>query len=326
MTKTLILTSIMIASLFSSSNAAESTVPDSSAVVKTDTVPNWKTSGMTSLMLNQLSLVNWTKGGENALSGIFSFKYNANYAKDGFAWDNSLLADYGLQQTDDNPIRKNQDRIDFSTKLGYKAVTNFYYTVLGSFKSQFASGYKYPDDSTVVSRFFSPAYLILSMGIDFKYKDIFSFYLSPMTGKMTFVSDTKLADLGTYTSEPAKYDTNGVLISHGEKIVSNFGAFMKASFKKNIMENVNLSSKVELFNNYTDKIVDNRLNVDVDWETAVTMKVNEFISANIFAHLIYDHDIKVPLYETIDGVKTKTGDGRRLQFKEALGVGLSYKF
>jgi hypothetical protein len=64
-----------------------------------------------------------------------------------------------------------------------------------------------------------------------------------------------------------------------------------------------------MFNNYTDRDKSNRANIDVNWEVMVNLKANKFLTTSIFTHLIYDHNI---IKET--------------QFKEVLGVGVSYKF
>jgi hypothetical protein len=81
-----------------------------------------------------------------------------------------------------------------------------------------------------------------------------------------------------------------------------------------------------LFNNYTDKNLANRKNIDLNWETAVNMKVNQYIAASLIIHLIYDDDIDIPVTRTVDGVQVNTTSGPKLQFKQALGVGFSYKF
>ena len=61
-------------------------------------------------------------------------------------------------------------------------------------------------------------------------------------------------------------------------------------------------------------------------EYSIIMKINKFLAANIFLQFIYDDDTKVPIYEKVDGLKTKIGEGKRLQIKQVLGVGLSVKF
>jgi hypothetical protein len=54
------------------------------------------------------------------------------------------------------------------------------------------------------------------------------------------------------------------------------------------------------------------------------MKVNKFISATISTQLLYDHDIDIAVDNNNDGIIDAVGP--RTQFKEVLGVGLSYKF
>jgi hypothetical protein len=56
------------------------------------------------------------------------------------------------------------------------------------------------------------------------------------------------------------------------------------------------------------------------------MTVNKYITVNIFAHFIYDHDIDVPVYEEQAGEDVQVGVGPRLQVKQTLGLGISYNF
>lgn len=300
-----------------------------SANAQTDTLNFWekfKTGGNTSLIFNQISFLNWAKGGENAISSTALLNYFANFKASHFSWENTFDLKYGLQISDEYGLRTNQDAIDLTSKLGYEALKNFYYSSLINLKTQFAPGYNYPNDSVIVSKFFSPAYLILSIGLDFKPIEEISLYLSPMTGKFIYVLDNDIADKGTYTSEPAKFDSSGRKISNGQNVKSDFGFYFKIIYKSEIFKNTELNTKLEIFNNYTDKIIENRKNFDIDWESSLVMKVNEFISANILLHLIYDNDIKVPIYQFKDNVKIQIGSGPRLQVKEVIGVGLSYKF
>jgi hypothetical protein len=56
------------------------------------------------------------------------------------------------------------------------------------------------------------------------------------------------------------------------------------------------------------------------------MKVNRYIAASLIIHMIYDDDIDIPVTRTVDGLQVSTTTGPKLQFKQALGVGFSYKF
>lgn len=276
---------------------------------------NWKKGGSASLLFNQIAFSNWAKGGENSVTASSFLNLHANYTTEMIVWENSLQLGYGFQYSDEYDFRKTEDKIDLSSKAGYKiANPNIYAAFLVNFNTQFDDGYNYPDDSTLVSTFMAPAYLKISLGIDYKPKDYLSFYISPATGQLVFVNNQQLADKGAFGVEP------------GDKLDVQFGAYFRAKIEKDIAENVNLNSKLELFNNYTDDREDNRANIDVDWQTSLAMKINSYLSANIFVHVIYDHDIPVPIYETIDGVETKVASGPRTQVKEVFGIGFSYIF
>ncbi len=148
--------------------------------VATDTVKHFVFGGFTSLTFNQVSLSNWVAGGEDALSATGILNLFGKYKKEKIAWDNSLDLGYGFLKSGSQGLRKNEDKMEFNSILGYKAVEKLYYSVLLNYRSQFTNGYKYPNDSVVVSRFNAPGYLALSIGLDYKPNDFFSVYLSPI--------------------------------------------------------------------------------------------------------------------------------------------------
>lgn len=278
------------------------TLPVIAQEEKTEENPQWKTGGNIGLTFTQTSLTNWAAGGENTLGTNGYLSLFANYAKGKGAWDNTLDLAYGILKQGEEDLRKSDDKIDFASKYGYRAGKHWFYTALVSFKTQFSDGYKYPDDSTVISTFMAPAYLVGSFGMDYKPNDRLTVFLSPITAKFTMVNDDALSAAGSFGLEP------------GEKLRSEFGGFVKVAFKQDIMENVNFQTKVDLFSNYAD----NPQNVDVNWEVLIAMKVNKFITANLSTQLIYDHDTKIT---------DKEGKvGPRTQFKEIFGVGFAYKF
>lgn len=124
----------------------------------TDTHENWKMGGVTAVNLAQTSLTNWASGGQNsiALNGLLSTF--ANYKKYKTVWDNSLDIGYGiLKQGKNADFMKTDDKIDFLSKYGKEAFTNFYYSALLNFKTQMAPGYNYPNDSAKISNFLAPA-------------------------------------------------------------------------------------------------------------------------------------------------------------------------
>ena len=261
----------------------------------------WKKGGMASLSFSQTSLSKWSGGGDNALSTNLQLNLFANYTRDKNAWDNTLKLEYGLLKQGDDGTRKSIDKIDFVTKYGRQASSKWYYTALLDFKTQFAKGYEYASNDTdpdvKVSNFLAPAYILLSLGMDYKPNETFSAYISPITGKTTIVNDDDLSHAGAFGVDP------------GDKIRYEFGALSKLTLKKTVAKNVDLKSTLDLFTAY-----DSFGNIDVNWDLMINMKVNEFLTASINTTLVFDDDVEFE------------DEGAKIQFKEVLGIGLAYKF
>jgi hypothetical protein len=284
--------------------------------ISQDTVKYWSKGAFTSLTFTQVNLTNWAAGGENAFSGMAMVNAFANYKKDKNTWDNTLDLGYGVLKSGDQSIRKNDDKIDFNSKYGRLAFDKVYYSAMLNFKSQFQPGYNYPNDSVIVSKFLSPAYITVAIGMDYKPIETFSLFVSPVTGILTIVADQKLADSAAYGVDPGKH------VRH------ELGAYIRARFQSDIgvKKNINVLSTLNLFDNYTDKNKSNRTNVDLNWETMVSVKLGKYLTTSFFFHLIYDNDILLPNYKTINGVETEVGKSPKLQIKEVIGFGISYKF
>jgi len=275
-----------------------------------DTTEGWKNSGVFSLNMSQATFTNWAAGGQNsvALNGLINL--TANYKMGKSAWDNTLTLGYGKmrQKGSDLGWVKTDDRIDFQSKYGHKASDKWFYSGLMSFKTQMDKGFNYPDTENKISDLFAPAYLLFSLGMDYKPNAQLSMFLSPLTSKNTFVMDNSLSSIGAFGVEP------------GKKFRSELGAYANLAFKKDeILKNVNFLTRLDLFTNY----LKNPQNIDVSWETLLVLKVNEFISATVNTHLLYDDDILIKVGEGNEGEPLM---GKRAQFKEVIGVGFTYKF
>jgi hypothetical protein len=293
----------------------------------------WHKGGIISLNFSQTSLTNWAAGGESSVAANGLVNVFAKYKLKRIAWDNSLDLGYGFIKSGELDLRKNEDKIDFTSKFGYAAndKNKLFYTALLNFKSQFTTGYEYPNDTTKVkiSDFAAPAYTLFSLGMDYKPYDYFSLYISPLTIKTTIVSDQNLADAGAFGVDKASYDVAGNKIADGEKVRTEFGAYLNARFQKDVATNVNLLTKLDLFSNYSE----NPQNVDVNWELLLAMKVNSLLTASISTQLIYDDDIDIQEYAVRNGFRIpKVREDRvtplagpRVQFKEVISIGLSYK-
>ncbi|MDR1585133.1 MAG: DUF3078 domain-containing protein [Prevotellaceae bacterium] len=277
--------------------------------VSADTITGWKLGSVFGVNFSQTQLINWAAGGQNslALNGIFSSF--ANYRQGKNSWENTLDIGYGLLNQGDDLWVKTNDKLDFSSKYGRKAFSNFYYAALFNFKTQFDVGYKDPKTrADVISNFLAPAYMVGALGLSYQPTTYFSAYLAPATGRLTIVNDTALS---------VNYGLDA-----GKKTKTEFGGYARVNFAKNDfkndwLKNVALATKIDLFANYMD--FNGIKDVDVSWETLVALKVNKYISVNFNTHLLWDNGIK---FDDGNGSEPKA----KIQFKEILGVGFSYKF
>lgn len=277
---------------------------------------HWKKGGTVNISGQQVSLTNWAAGGQSAISANGLLSLFANYSKGKIVWSNNLDLAYGvIKQASNRKWWKNDDRIQFTSKFGRYAFKNTYYSALADFKSQFAPGYNYPNDSVIISNFLAPAYVVAALGLDFKPDKSVSFFLAPLTARITIVNDDTLAKYGAFGVQKQVRDPlTGKVTTPYSKVREQFGGYFKMVFQKNIMENVTFGTTVELFSDY----LKNPQDLYVNWTTLTTMKVNKWISATLSTQLIYDESVMI---------KDKDGKiGPRVQFKQVLGVGLSYKF
>lgn len=280
-----------------------------SAEESADSTSNWKKGGDMSLTFSQVSLKNWSAGGKNSMSGTFLLNAFANYKKNKSAWDNSLLTGYGLTRQGSENAIKMEDRILVTSKYGYSAGGAWFYSGLLDLRTQLTTGYHDPPQNTkTISEFFAPAYVLFSLGMDYKPNDEFSMYISPVTGKLTLVLDDALSNEGAYGVDP------------GDNARGEFGASIKSVYRKSIfVKNVDFFTRLDLFSNLTE----NPEHIDVDWEGRLNFKFNSYLSAVFAVNLLYDHDMKHIEY---DQDNNRIVRGARVQTKQLLGLALNFKF
>ena len=254
----------------------------------------WRYASTMNIGLTQGMHANWKEGGENSVSGLLDIDAFANYKYKGISWDNTLKYRYGLMQSGDEQTKKTEDLFELNSKVGVKFYNDWYFSTMLNFKTQLFKGYDYleGDKKDVVSAFMSPAYILLSLGLDYKPSSNLSVLISPFTGKYTIVSNTDDVD-------PVKFG-----IKEGESIKREVGSYVKTIHKWQIVKDINLNNEMGLFYSY-----EGADELDVDWKTTLEMKVNYFISTRIFTHVLYDRTVS-----------------KKFQFKEILNIGVTYNF
>ncbi|WP_296619020.1 DUF3078 domain-containing protein [Marivirga sp.] len=275
--------------------------------IKSDTT-YWNREAVLNLNFSQVDLTNWNGGGKSSISIAGLTNFNVSYQKGKDAWDNRLDMAYGLlRQGDSNqPFIKTDDNIILTSRYSRQLKKRIFVSSILDFRTQFDEGLD-EDGQQVISRFMAPGYLLANIGITYRYKKIFTATISPISSKTTIVIDDSLSAAGAYGIDP------------GKTYRFQSGINFASSFQKDIWENVNLSTNLNLFSDY-EKIG----NIDVNWETALNFKINKFLSASYSTQLIYDDDIKSK--EII--INEATGETRNvagIQFKSVMNIGLNIK-
>lgn len=74
---------------------------------------------MINITISQVSLTNWAAGGENSYSGNMLFNTFVKYNTHRFSLEHALDLGLGLQKQTSTKTRKTDDKIDFSSKIGF---------------------------------------------------------------------------------------------------------------------------------------------------------------------------------------------------------------
>ncbi|SMG33670.1 Protein of unknown function, DUF481 [Marivirga sericea] len=281
------------------------------AFAQTDSIQSdttyWHKGAVLNLNFSQVDLTNWNGGGQSSISIGGLTNFNLKYAKGKNAWDNRLDMAYGLlrQGDGDNPFIKTDDNIILASRYSRQLKKRIFISAIVDFRTQFDQGLD--EENEVISRFMAPGFLLANIGLTYRYKEIFTATLSPLSSKTTIVTDDSLSNAGAYG------------VDAGDTYRFQAGVNFSSSFQKDLWENVNLSTNLNLFSDY-EKLG----NIDINWETALNFKINEFLSASYSTQLIYDDDIKSK--EII--INEATGETRSvagIQFKSVMNIGLNIK-
>lgn len=259
--------------------------------------PAWKRKFQAGVNLNQASFSdNWKGGGVNAVSwnGLLNFKSDYNTEK--FEWTNDFQSTYGSQRSKGLGTRKTSDRVFFESKLSYKLREKWRAFGSVTFMTQFADGYDYTkvkdslgnetgaETATLISAFFSPAYLTEAVGIEYKPVTYFSMQFGVGGLRQTIVQDQRL-----YTAKPTP-DSTLYGVRKGEIWRNQVVFQFVADFDKEVIKNISLKARYLLLADYAkvtkdfDEALVHRLDVNI------VAKVNRYVNASIGSVLLYDHD------------------------------------
>ena len=206
--------------------------------------------GRYGLNINQLALSNWAAGGESSLACKTFADFSLVYRKRRFEQKLVGAFAYGFSRYADKRFEKQDDKIDVTYSISLTSKSQWNFSTVVTFNTQFAKGYKYPNDSTVISTFFAPAYLTISGGYTYKTKnERLQVFFSPIAGKITFVMNQDLADQGAFGVKKGYYDEEGNWIP-GENIAPALGVNFILNYKQPIGKSIAYTTVLNTFYNY----------------------------------------------------------------------------
>ncbi len=267
--------------------------------------PNfWTLKGSTSLQFTQSYFTdNWYQGGDNNYAALGMFTFEAKYDnKQKLQWENKLEAQLGFQTTKGDSchsLKVTSNLLRLTSKVGYKAFKNWYYTAGFQGYTQLYPNYN-TNSYKVTTDINSPLYLSFSVGMDFKWKlKRFegSLYMAPIEVNARYVDRKELR---------ARYNDN-----ENQATKWTWGPKITVNYKWKIVNDVEWQSRIYCFTNlhYTN----------MEWENTFTFNVNKYLNCKLFVYPKYIDDKKYG--------KAK-GDPERgyWMFKEWLSLGLSYSW
>ena len=298
----------------------------------------WKIGAGIGLDFAQLMQVNPRQGaGQNRIGFGCATNTFAKYKKDRIAWDNTTNWKFGVQRLGAGviaqgigdrriPFQKAIDVFRINSKFGYRTSkdSKFFYATNVSFLSQLTKTYQgnktlpgnflsdITGENKLLAKFFSPATITLSIGMDLKPTDHLSFYYSPVGGKFIFVPDDNIAQLGVHGNPVEGKKNEAGIYPEFRNTFMALGSLLKMNYDSIFFnKKLALNSSLTLFSNY----IENPQNIDIDWTNELALKISKGFQAALTLNVLYDDDVMVQItdYDKPNGV---AGLGKRVSLTQ----------
>jgi hypothetical protein len=246
----------------------------------------WEHHLVSGLTLTQISLSNWEQGGEEAVAWTTTLDGKSSLAGPKLLWDTTYKLAFGQTKLGDEQARKTDDKMDLETVLTLDQGFLVDPYIAATFKTQFAEGYDYPEDSdrVAVSSIFDPAYFTQSAGLGYRPAD------EVRTRLGVALRETVTDAFNTYADDPDTADIETTRTEGGLESVTDV--------EWQLRDNVRLSSKLEIFTafqNLSDLVIRD--------DTTVVVKVTEWVSIKLNVLIVREDRVveKTQVKQTIAG-------------------------
>ena len=308
---------------------------------KKDTLPDgWTLGAGFGFDFAQLLQIKPKQGaGQNQIGFGIATSGFAKYRKKRLAWDHAFLWQFGIQRLGSGiiaqgtsqriPFQKSIDEFQYNVKFGYRTTkeSKWFYAANTNLVTPLLPTYMGSEDfpgnflkdvagmGQLRSRFFSPATLNISVGIDFKPDETFSAYYSPLGAKFIFVPDDEIASLGVHGNPvEGEPDPESGRYTEFDNTFEAMGQTLRLGVSTKFMEDKGaFNSTLLLFSNY----LVNPENIDVNWGTDLSVALVKNLQVSVNVNVFYDDDVRVQItdFSKPNGVD---GLGKRVSLTQQL--------
>lgn len=269
---------------------------------------------------------NWYQGGNNYLALLINFLWDVqlnNVYHPKLLFQSTVSYKLGLNSVEDDQYHKysiSQDLFQYNMKFGYKAASNWYYSLTAQFKTQLLNNYT-KNTQTRIASFLTPGDLTVGLGMTY----------SKQNKKKTFQFNASISPLSynlkTAIDDKVKHSTFGM--GETQKCKSEFGSNAEITLNWQPVKNISYRTRLFAFTDYKKGLG--------DWENTINFQFNKYFSTQLYVNMRYDSSAP-PVYIKLkdkDGNVMKDENGNEMtkkskwtkfMLKEILSVGLSYTF
>lgn len=313
--------------------------------VKIDTTLGWKYAAAAGLDLGGTKIFNPKVGAGNSRLGIGGLGSIIAKRKGARSfWDNQFSMQFGVQElgrtapTQPTGFQKNLDILRLQSRYGYDISSDKKWFAAIDFFGQsqimstYASNFLRPinGEDRVVSKFFSPFWMTLSPGLNYRPNKHWSFFYSPVAVQYILVSDDNIAATGVHGNRVTR-DGAGRIIDY-QNYFLGLGSEVKAAYARKFWEDrLAATSSLRLFSNYLYQ----PQNIDILFTNTLDIQIFKGLALSLIFEYFYDHDVLTMVDVNKDGIYnvvvnsdgTTSGDDRLGRGGQTIGAFLlKYSF
>jgi len=329
----------------SAQEASDARLKEINSIVKLDTTLGWKYAAAAGLDLGGTKIFNPKVGAGNSRLGIGGLGSIIAKRKGVRSfWDNQFSMQFGVQElgrttpTQPTGFQKNLDILRLQSRYGYDISKDKKWFAAADFFGQsqlmstYASNFLRPinAEDRVVSKFFSPFWMTLSPGLNYRPNKHWSFFYSPAAIQYILVSDDNIAATGVHGNRVTR-DESGRITEY-QNYFLGLGSEVKVAYARKFWEDrLAATSSLRLFSNYLYQ----PQNIDILFANTLDIQVFKGLSISLIFEYFYDHDVLTMVDVNKDGIYnvaispdgTTTGDDRLGRGGQSIGAFLlKYSF